>query len=547
MQQRLTQAAISSATVANTRKLRALSRTERSKVENWRVRSLEGCGRSMRRYSYEAYKAEAKAESIRGRNVSRKRNERGGKSALKHKIVLDELRYPHSAHIDHIDDDGYDDGFENHGYPRPMRPCSPKLKLRMVHLSRAQALRASASPASSRPHQHPEMTTTQVIARIRALSRQQDRCLWHTRSSRCQLEQIRNELRGDTSLVAETVARGHTASFWCSCKAASQASAVFSADVEAADDDVVMKRWKAASLGAQAVTSSTPRETLRAASGSVPLARELVGTFVGKQGIRITALQMELNGGGRAPKGHYNERVVLTVRELPLLGTFEVAFVCAEKRLSDVFARLVRAIEDAKIEPARKSASRVPPACRGKRGLRAATIALKAQHAAPLQGTEEADDNVAARQPGQAYAPMGSEAYRQYQQSPSSLHATIARLGKPETLSAVMQTTLSYNELSKTKYTELLSAYDEALARVDAALKASEEALTALVKHGDAGRAAAREHIWHPPHAYGAQPQYGVHPPTYYGVPPMGFEQYQRYPAWYPAPAGGGCHWQPYV
>jgi len=211
------------------------------------------------------------------------------------------------------------------------------------------------------------MTTTQVIARIRALSRQQDRCLWHTRSSRCQLEQIRNELRGDTSLVAETVARGHTASFWCSCKAASQASAVFSADVEAADDDVVMKRWKAASLGAQAVTSSTPRETLRAASGSVPLARELVGTFVGKQGIRITALQMELNGGGRAPKGHYNERVVLTVRELPLLGTFEVAFVCAEKRLSDVSARLVRAIEDAKIKPARKSASRVSPACREKR------------------------------------------------------------------------------------------------------------------------------------------------------------------------------------
>jgi hypothetical protein len=49
------------------------------------------------------------------------------------------------------------------------------------------------------------------------------------------------------------------------------------------------------------------------------------------------------------------------------------------------------------------------------------------------------------------------------------------------------------------------------------------------------------------PHAYGAQPQYGVHPPTYYGVPPMGFEAYQRYPAWYPAPAGGGCHWQPYV
>jgi hypothetical protein len=234
---------------------------------------------------------------------------------------------------------------------------------------------------------------------------------------------------------------------------------------------------------------------------------------------------------------------VLTVRELPLLGTFEVAFVCAEKRLSDVSARLVRAIEDAKIEPARKSASRVPPACRGKRGLRAATIALKAQHAAPLQGTEEADDNVAARQPGQAYAPMGFEAYRQYQQyqqSPSSLHATIARLGKPETLSAVMQTTLNYNELSKTKYTELLSAYDEALARVDAALKASEEAFTALVKHGDAGRAAAREHIWHPPHAYGAQPQYGVHPPTYYGVPPMGFEAYQQQYQ-YPAPAGGGC------
>jgi hypothetical protein len=79
---------------------------------------------------------------------------------------------------------------------------------------------------------------------------------------------------------------------------------------------------------------------------------ELVGTFVGKQGIRITALQMELNGGGCAPKGHYNERVVLTVRELPvpLLGTFEVAFVCAEKRLSAVSARLVRAIEDAKMD-----------------------------------------------------------------------------------------------------------------------------------------------------------------------------------------------------
>jgi hypothetical protein len=103
--------------------------------------------------------------------------------------------------------------------------------------------------------------TTQVIARIRALSRLQDRCLWHARSSRGQLEQIKNELRGETSLVAETVARGHTASFWCSCKAASQASAVFSADVEAADDDAVMKRWKAASLGAQAVTSSTPLVT----------------------------------------------------------------------------------------------------------------------------------------------------------------------------------------------------------------------------------------------------------------------------------------------
>jgi hypothetical protein len=40
-----------------------------------------------------------------------------------------------------------------------------------------------------------------------------------------------------------------------------------------------------------------------------------------------------------------------------------------------------------------------------------------------------------------------------------------------------------------------------------------------------------------------------VHPPTCYGVPPMGlhWQQYQQYPAWHPAPAGGGCRIYPHT
>jgi len=225
------QPTISSATVANTRKLRALSRTERSKVENWRVRSmvrsLEGCDRSARRYSYEVCKAEAKAESIRSRNVSRNRNERGGKAALKHKIVVDadELRHLHSACGDHIDDEGFD----NHGYLRPMRPCSPKL--RMVNASRAQALQASASPASNRPPQSLESRQAAQNCRLARLGKpirgrivrdlqsicgiaaSPSSCVWHSRR-RSAIESLYNSLRG-TSMAR--LGDTHKAAWWCSC------------------------------------------------------------------------------------------------------------------------------------------------------------------------------------------------------------------------------------------------------------------------------------------------------------------------------------------
>ena len=163
-----------------------------------------------------------------------------------------------------------------------------------------------------------EAMDVQVITRIRALFRQHDGCLWHTRGSRCELEQISNELRGTTSFVGRTVAQGHTARFWCSCKAASRASAVFSAD-DVSADAVVMRRWRAASRDCDAnAVSAKPdpvtlepcyiqhhydlynvehaRKPIRAARASVPLDRELAGAFVGKAGMRITALQTSLNG-----------------------------------------------------------------------------------------------------------------------------------------------------------------------------------------------------------------------------------------------------------
>ena len=247
----------------------------------------------------------------------------------------------------------------------------------------------------------------QVITRIRALFRQHDGCVWHTRGSRCELEQISNELRGTTSFVGRTVAQGHTARFWCSCKAASRASAVFSAD-DVSADAVVMRRWRAASRDCDAnAVSAKPdpvtlepcyiqhhydlynvehaRKPIRAARASVPLDRELAGAFVGKAGMRITALQTSLNGlrsvgvrpgcmrGGTKPTGgfsgfgqagcvarrmsgvrrppqrHYNERVVLSVRDAgPLVGAAEVAFVCPETRLSAVHASIVQAIHATK-------------------------------------------------------------------------------------------------------------------------------------------------------------------------------------------------------
>ena len=156
-----------------------------------------------------------------------------------------------------------------------------------------------------------------------------------------------------------------------------------------------MRRWRAASRDCDAnAVSANPdpvtlkpcyiqyhydlynvehaRKPIRAARASVSLDRELAGAFVGKAGMRIAALQTSLNGlrsvgvrpgcmrggtkptGGlsgvrRAPQRHYNERVVLSVRDAgPLVGAAEVAFVCPETRLSAVHASIVQAIHATK-------------------------------------------------------------------------------------------------------------------------------------------------------------------------------------------------------
>ena len=191
-----------------------------------------------------------------------------------------------------------------------------------------------------------------------------DGCAWHTRGTRSELEQIRNDQRGQSTEIGRCVVRGHTAKFWCSCKSASKASLVFSDLADATWRDhlenqactTIVKRWTAAldSLdiparwarlvrGLVRKERPTERPTVKKATGSVPLPQGLpLGVFVGKRGARITSLQLLLNRsqGATVGRGHYNRRVVLSVKARPLHDSGEITFVCPEKRFADVQAKI---------------------------------------------------------------------------------------------------------------------------------------------------------------------------------------------------------------
>jgi hypothetical protein len=140
-------------------------------------------------------------------------------------VDADELHHLHSDCWDHIDDAG----FENHRYLRPMRPCSRKL--RVVHSSRAQALQASASPASNRPPQSLESRQAAQNCRLARLGKpirgrivrdlqsicgiaaSPSSCVWHSRR-RSAIESLYNSLRG-TSMAR--LGDTHKAAWWCSC------------------------------------------------------------------------------------------------------------------------------------------------------------------------------------------------------------------------------------------------------------------------------------------------------------------------------------------
>ena len=199
-----------------------------------------------------------------------------------------------------------------------------------------------------------------ILSSVRALVSQHrsspSSCLWHSRGTRSSLEHVRNRLRG-TGADKVTISQR----FWCSCgdDACPRFLRVFG---EPDSDASVVSKWELACLDtvkrwARLYRGLVPKRRLvpskprvATATGMVPCPEDLVGTFVGKAGQTIRALERQLsaravNRTTGKPYGHFNSRVVLSVSRDGLRSPATVSFVAPASRADAVAATIRRSIE----------------------------------------------------------------------------------------------------------------------------------------------------------------------------------------------------------